>query len=302
MKSLVTVLIPAYNGQKYIAHMINSIISQDYRPLEIIVTDDASKDHTISVVNSCFKNSHMEDIHVKLIQNKKNEGLSGNISKAVSYIHGKYLFLADQDDIWKADKISRQIEYLENNEDCVMCICDRSVINADGKEVCTSLFRYHHAKTNKRNYREVMNSVALYPANCMCLRTEHLQDIFPIPRQIRSHDTFIAIMAAHYGKIGYVKNALTQYRIHGNNLSGQYALETNNNIFRAGFAVFKSLYRKKQIEINDTLIIAQELKVRFQENSGKHLQTIWGYQIRNPLIDSIRYISNNIKKWKRFCK
>lgn len=302
MKDLVTVLLPVYNGQKYIADMINSIIIQDYRPIEIIVTDDASKDHTISIVDSCFKNSHIEDVQVKIIKSKKNKGLSGNISKAVPYIHGKYLFLADQDDMWKADKISRQVEYLEENEDCIMCICDRSVINMDGKVVCTSLFRYHHAKTNKRDYRQVMNSVALYPANCMCLRTEHLQDIFPIPGQIRSHDTFIAIMAAHYGKIGYVKSALTQYRIHGNNLSRQYALETNNNFFKAGVAVFESLYRKKQIEISDTLMIAQELRIRFHENGGKYLQKIWGYQIRNPFVDSIRYILKNLKKWKRFCK
>lgn len=300
MNELVTVLLPTYNGQQYIRQMLDSIYLQDYRPIEIIISDDASVDRTIPVINSWVKDKCSEDFLCKIVKNKRNMGLSGNISNAVKYIHGKYLFLADQDDLWKKNKISAQVDYLNKNIDCEMCICDRSAIDKNNKTICKSLMHYDNINFQKRDYKEVLNNGSEYPANSICLRTEHLDSIFPIPVKICEHDTFIAIMAAHYGKIGYVRTPLILYRIHDNNLSGNYAMETNKNLFKLGCITIKTLKRINKRNATDIAIIKEELKRRFDEEGTMFSMKLNSSEIKNIYIASLKYILDNMYKWKRF--
>lgn len=300
MKKLVTVLLPTYNGKRFIRKMLNSIFFQDYRPLEVIISDDASTDGTAAVIRRWLEAKTENDISFQLIENKKNRGLSGNISNAVKYIHGKYLLLADQDDIWKRNKVSRQVAYLEENADCEMCVCDRGIINGNGEVKCKSLMRYEHRNPKKRSYKDVLNQAICYSANCICLRTEHLNNIFPIPDEICEHDTFIAVMAAHFGKIGYVREPLTMYRIHGKNLSGNYAMETTKNLLRLEYIIIQSFKRINRRETIDPVIIKETLMNRFNENNVKFSTKLYPGQIKNIYITSLCYICNNFDKWRRF--
>lgn len=300
MADLVTIVLPTYNGEKYIKQMLDSIEKQDYRPIEIIVSDDCSKDNTVGIIEKWINDINDKQISVKLLKNTQNLGLSGNVSRATKYIQGKYLFMADQDDLWKPYKISEQVDYLENNLDCQVCICDRSIINSQNKVVCKSLFKYLHASLQKRDYKMVMNRAIQYSANCMCLRTEHLHNIFPIPKQICEHDTFIAIMAAHYGKIGYLNKALTLYRIHDNNLSKQYALETNRNVLKAAVIIKNGFDKKNKRERIDPPILKAELKKRFNEEVPKWSGNLYSGKIDNVYVGTIEYIFLNKNKWKIF--
>ncbi len=300
MEKLVTVLLPIYNGQRFITEMLNSIYSQDYRPLEIIITDDASTDKTSAMVCRWLKGKSRDDISFKYIRNEENRGLSGNISNAVRYIHGAYLFLADQDDVWKKNKISAQVGYLEKNDDCEMCVCDRSVINDKGKVVCESLMRYEHRTAQKRSYQDVLNRSICYSSNCLCLKTEHLDHIFPIPDKICEHDTFIAIMVAHYGKIGYIRKPLTMYRIHEDNLSGNYALETTPTLFKLFRVIIKNFRRINRREEIDPILIQEALKARFNEKNVQFSKALYPGRIEKLYFASFCYIWNNLDRWKRF--
>lgn len=304
MRELATIILPTYNGQKYIKKMLESIILQDYRPIELIISDDASKDNTTVIIDNYLKLNCDAEITYKIIRNRKNVGLSGNISRAAKYVRGKYLFLADQDDIWKSNKISAQIGYLEKNDDCIMCVCDRSIIDSEDRIICKSLFRYprYNDKIKRKwDYKMVLNNLSDCAANCICLRTEHLNDIFPVPPKLCEHDTFITIMAVHYGKIGWLNEALTLWRIHSGNLSGQYALETNKNILKAGYIILKSRKRVIKRETIDLPIIKKELEVRFQENNLKIEEVLNQRSDNNAYMMTMRYIIKNIDKWKKFC-
>jgi len=302
MNELVTVLIITYNGQQYIEQMLDSICFQNYKPLEVIISDDASTDDTVFVIDNWLKEKRRQDIVFKFIKNSRNLGVSGNISNAVKFIHGKYLFLADQDDLWRKDKISMQVEYLERNNDCELCICDRSAINKENKIICKSLMRYDNVKFHKRDYKDVLNNGSEYPANSICIRTRHINNIFPIPYEIVEHDTFITIMAAHYGKVGYVRKPLTLYRIHDKNLSGNYLIETCKNFFIMYKCIVKIHKRKNKRELIDPIILKKELKRRFNENNIKFSRKLYPGKVRYVYIASIKYILRNIRSWKKFVK
>ena len=74
MKELVTIILPVYNGEKYIEQMLNSIYLQDYRPIEVIISDDASKDKTVRIICTWLKNKCMNNIYFKVVKNKRNIG------------------------------------------------------------------------------------------------------------------------------------------------------------------------------------------------------------------------------------
>ncbi len=300
MKELVTIILPVFNGEKYIEQMLNSIYLQDYRPIEVIVSDDESKDKTVRIINTWIKKRYMNNISFKFIRNKKNIGLSGNISQVVKYVHGKYLFLADQDDLWESNKVSEQVNYLREHIDCEMCICDRSAIDERNRIVCKSLMRYEHINFQKRDYREVLTHGSQYPANAICLKTEHLNKIFPIPSQVCEHDTFIAIMAVHYGNIGYVRKPLTLYRIHDNNLSGNYVFEFNKNLLCLVFTIVKTLKRTNKRNTIDPIIIKEELKKRFNENTIEFSANMYEKQPKSLFIATIKYCWENSHRWKMF--
>ena len=109
MKSLVSVVMPAYNGEKYIGDAIESIINQSYTEWELIIIDDASMDHTIDVV---YKYT---DSRIKLYRNNENKGISYSTNLGIAKSKGRYIALLDDDDLAAKDRLALQVTYLDQN-------------------------------------------------------------------------------------------------------------------------------------------------------------------------------------------
>lgn len=107
---LVSVIIPAYNAEKYIAETLESALAQTLQDIEIIVVDDGSKDATASVVQGFPQ--------VRCIR-KTNAGVSAARNHAVSHASGEFLAFLDSDDIWHPDKLRQQVDALRKHPDSV---------------------------------------------------------------------------------------------------------------------------------------------------------------------------------------
>ena len=103
MTPLVSILIPAYNAEKWISDTIRSAVAQTWQPKEIIVVDDGSTDQTLEVA----RRFESESVHVF---NQKNRGAAAARNKAWSLSHGDYIQWLDADDLLASDKIARQME------------------------------------------------------------------------------------------------------------------------------------------------------------------------------------------------
>lgn len=112
---LVSVILPAYNAEKYIRDAIMSIVNQTYKNMEIIVIDDASRDNTVSIVNS------IDDDRIKLLVNEKNMRQSATRNKGIMLAKGKYIANMDSDDISLPNRIEKQVIYMEENMDVDVC-------------------------------------------------------------------------------------------------------------------------------------------------------------------------------------
>ncbi len=111
MKPLISVIMPAYNGEKYLAEAIESILDQTYNNFEFIIINDGSTDKSLEIIKEYAK----KDKRIKIINNNKNLGISLSLNKGVITGKGKYIAIMNQDDISLTKRFEEQIKFLEEN-------------------------------------------------------------------------------------------------------------------------------------------------------------------------------------------
>ena len=114
---LVSVLICAYNAQKFIEATIRSVMAQTYRNIEILVLDNNSSDGTVAILEGLKR----QEARLRLYGGKKNLGAYGGLNYLLERAAGTYIAIQDHDDLWHPDKIARQVQFLEQNHTYIGC-------------------------------------------------------------------------------------------------------------------------------------------------------------------------------------
>ena len=109
---LVSIITPAYNAEKYIAETIESVLAQTYQKWEMLIVNDCSTDNTTEIV----QNYVGKDKRIKLINLKKNSGAAIARNTAIQNAKGRYIAFLDSDDLWKKEKLQKQIQFMQQNE------------------------------------------------------------------------------------------------------------------------------------------------------------------------------------------
>lgn len=112
---LVSVIMPVYNGEKYIAEAIESILNQTFQDFELLIINDCSTDETVSIINL------YGDKKIRLIHNDTNLGLARVRNVGIKNAQGKYIAWLDSDDISLNTRLEKQVNLLENNPAIGMC-------------------------------------------------------------------------------------------------------------------------------------------------------------------------------------
>lgn len=130
----VSVIIPAFNCEKYIGQTIESVLSQTYRDFELIVVDDGSTDNTKEVVKD-----YLRDKRIKYIY-QNNSGISAARNNGFAKSYGEYIAFLDSDDLWYPNKLEEQVRLLDMNQDIGLTNCTVNYVdensNVIGKEEC----------------------------------------------------------------------------------------------------------------------------------------------------------------------
>lgn len=105
---LVSIIMPAYNSEKYIAKSIESVTAQSYQNWELLITDDQSSDNTQKIVEQYCAT----DARVKLFVNKKNGGAGVARNNSIMHAKGRYIAFLDSDDLWLPTKLEQQIAFM----------------------------------------------------------------------------------------------------------------------------------------------------------------------------------------------
>lgn len=117
-QSLVSIIIPSYNADKYIKEAVDSALAQTYKNIEVIVIDDGSSDKTKKILTPYIISNRIKYFY------QKNQGLSAARNTSIKNSQGEYIALLDADDIFLPAKIEKQVNCLENNSQCDVSYCD----------------------------------------------------------------------------------------------------------------------------------------------------------------------------------
>ena len=216
----IDILLPTYNGEKYLKEQIDSILNQTYKNIRIIISDDCSKDSTPKILEE-YKN---KDNRIELYLQKENLGVVKNIEFLLKKVESNFYMLSDQDDVWLSIKIEKSIETLKKqNADLVFG--DLEVVDENLNTIYPSFgdFMLLNRKINKYIESYKVNYLYNCVTGCTILsKKEFIEKIIPIPNDSKYliHDHWIGIVMALNGKLAYMSEKYIKYRQHGNNQVG----------------------------------------------------------------------------------
>lgn len=206
---MVSVVLAAYKGEKYIAEQVRSILSQLDENDELIVSDDYPQGETFSALSDIIS----ADPRVRYIHGK-GCGLIKNFENAVTHSQGDYIFLSDQDDVWLKGKVQAVLAEFEKGADVVLH--DAVITDGELKPTGDRAFGLNATRTGLvRNI--IKNS---YQGSCMAFRKEMKKHILPFPDKIPMHDQWIGLLGEKYGKVHLINHPYILYRRHSESVSG----------------------------------------------------------------------------------
>lgn len=126
-KHLISIIMPAYNCERFIEEAIISVIEQTYKLWELIVIDDGSKDDTVRIMSVLLN----KDERIRFYKNEENQGVSATRNRGISLAKGDWIAFLDSDDIWDKKKLQKQLELLKNTE-AEFLFTGSSYINEEG--------------------------------------------------------------------------------------------------------------------------------------------------------------------------
>lgn len=214
---MVSVALAVYNGEKYLKEQVESILSQTYSDIELVMTDDNSSDGSWKVMNAMAAG----DSRIRIYHNERNLGFQRNFQKAISLCRGEFVALSDQDDIWMDDHLKL---LMDNIGDKPLACGNNIFMDGNGKLLGETLKWQESLDWIPEDSMKVFRSIILFrnpfQGATMLLRRSFLDLAMPIPDDAPYHDTWFASLACFCGGISYVDKPLLKYRRTSNSITG----------------------------------------------------------------------------------
>ena len=221
LKPIISVIMSSYNHEKFVSESIKSVLNQSFKEFEFLIIDDNSCDKTLKIIEE-FK-----DPRIKVFKNKKNLGMVVNTNYLISQSKGDYIAIINSDDFWEQNKLEKQIEFLENNQNYGVCFTTAKIVNENGQAIKNNIedsLKYLEFDRFKfLNYFFFHNNPLCYPS-ALISRKVFDKNIYFNPAYIilLDIDFWIRMCLAGF-EIKILNEKLTNFRIinNGGNLSGK---------------------------------------------------------------------------------
>lgn len=220
---MIDILMATYNGEKYIEEQLQSIINQTYQDWRLIISDDCSTDKTVEILKR-YQQRYSKKIFV--YENNISSGSAkNNFYKLLDYATSEYAMFSDQDDVWKKNKIAvtynkmleMQTEYGDNMPLLVhtdLCVVDEKLNVINNSLFSMQQMDYTRDKLNNLLIENIVTGCTVMVNRAL------LGLVDKKPQHSVMHDMWLALLAAAFGKIGFVEESTIFYRQHEHNSVG----------------------------------------------------------------------------------
>lgn len=239
--STVNIIMATYNGEQYLKEQIDSILNSVYTDWNLLICDDGSTDDTIEIITD-YVIRYSDRIF--LYKNLKRLNAAQNFLQGLQLMNGQtdkqkgrkewnrcssnqtgYFMFCDQDDIWMPDKIertlncARELERKYGKDQPILVCTDAMVVDENKKVIHPSFYRFNKLNQQKSDLAHLLMENKCI--GCTMMINRRLADyIQELPKQVRYHDWWFALLAASFGHIAYIGKPTMQYRQHGKNVVG----------------------------------------------------------------------------------
>lgn len=278
-ENLISIVLPTYNGAKYICEAIESILSQTYTKWELIIVDDCSTDKTLQIINTYAQN----ESRIKILHHEKNSKLPGALNTGFSISKGRLLTWTSDDNRFLPNALETMQEYFLQHSDLHMLCAGMYEIDANGGRRREFMFQSEESLCIENNVgacfmytREVYEQVGDFDIDLFC---------------VEDHDYWIRV-EIKYGKILRIPDILYEYRVHDKSLSGRKRDYINRQI---------TLLRNKHLDYI-WQCVKQDKMLLFQvyiDSLDKGCEASFLANIVNyiPELQSEMAVKNNTKKY-----
>ena len=272
----IDILLATYNGSKYLHEQLDSILSQSYGNINVIIRDDGSSDNTVMII----KEYEEKDNRVKLLSdNLGNLGFVRNFEKLMKNSTSEYLMFSDQDDIWYNNKVEtsyKRIKAIEekNGKSCPILVHTNSkIMNYETRT--KSLFISDCAK-NSSFENSFFNFFV--QGSTMLINGSLKREALPFSKEVYLHDRYLHLIAEFIGIRSYIDVPTMDYRQHSNNEIGSRV------------NIIDKIKNKRYFNLKD-----RELLIFLDNTYSAKLD-----EIKKEKMDAYKLIvNNNISRFKR---
>lgn len=222
-QSTIDILLSTYNGEKYLSFLLDSLLSQTYKDFKVVVRDDGSSDNTIQILEQYI--DKYPDFIIQVDKSSSNIGVIKSFERLLKESMSQFVMFCDQDDVWFPDKIEKTFSKMKEYETQVYNLpilihTDLCVVDSQMNVIANSFWKYSNINPSfllDFNYLGVCNSVT----GCtVMVNKQAVQKALPFPDEVLMHDSWISLVVAKYGKIGFLNSPTIYYRQHESNEVG----------------------------------------------------------------------------------
>ena len=272
----IDILLATYNGSQYLPEQLDSILSQSYGNINVIIRDDGSSDNTVMII----KEYEQKDNRVKLLNDSlENLGFVRNFEELMKNSTSDYIMFSDQDDIWYNDKV--EISYARmkaieesNGKSCPILVHTNSrIMNYETRT--KALFISDYAK-NSSFENSFFNFFV--QGSTMLINGSLKREALPFSKEVYLHDRYLHLIAEFIGIRSYIDVPTMDYRQHSNNEIG------------SSVNVIDKIKNKRYFNLKD-----RELLIFLDNTYSAKLD-----EIKKEKMDAYKLIvNNNISRFKR---
>ena len=223
-KPAITVLMPAYNAERFIGKAIESILNQTYKDFEFLIINDGSIDNTESIIQS------YSDLRIRYIRNEKNIGLIATLNNGIDLANGEWIARMDADDIALPQRLEFQKQYVDTHKETDVLSSTIIFINEAGESTGTWPLDQKTINTKELKSAMIRENCIAHPT-VMC-RKSLLQKFKYRPNSIHieDYDLWLRLLNRGYN-FAKIDIPLLYYRVHTESVTGTH-LKKSNFYFR----------------------------------------------------------------------
>jgi glycosyltransferase involved in cell wall biosynthesis len=291
--NLVSVVIPSFNHKKYISKAIESVLSQTYKNLELIIIDDGSTDGTFELL----KEKYSYDKRI-ILKNRINKGAHNTLNECISISRGNFISILNSDDYYEPNRIQVMLEQYVDDDDYKLCITNINFINELG-DVISSIPEVRYFE---EQYQYWKNGADIFLTGNIAITTSNyffnkslINKIGNFSNYRYVHDWEFALRCKlNQIKIKFVDEKLLNYRVHSSNTIKEQDIWLHIAENSKNFALFllknKSNINKGALNLylNESFLVFYVIHLYFLYYGKEE-------QLENTSIDEIKIYLKNLK-------